>query len=409
MIACLERHISSRGSDVPLRRPAIPELSEAAMLRIEAAVLEVEAEARDKILAAFATMLPTQEHIDGYQTALDSDDDNGAKWITFEILRKFIGFPIFEIVAEECLEAVPHTEIPASLEKAAQFAMAHMPPDDSFVSHLRSREFKTYLAKATRRAAVARVKRDTDTARIRASQTGGAQTSGAGGEEDSAADASSNRGGGASSTLGREKGLRDIPSLTDPIWRVRIEQKGPLEITRLDGTVDRIDPSETDAPAEHELHVAKVTTNARAALRAELEALFSGPEWPPVTAIIEPFKRYAIETYDVNAETSRQLILSTGENAEKALNQMCRNLLTRVFGGEWEHSPGERVVRTRWMEDAGRWKGKEIVVPAGNDPDPNCEYHKLIGDAIKHRYRFHDVQPVPAPGEPPGIYASNLE
>ena len=46
---------------------------------------------------------------------------------------------------------------------------------------------------------------------------------------------------------------------------------------------------------------------------------------------------------------------------------------------------------------------------AGNDPDPNCQYHQLISDAIKYRYRFHAVLPAPIPGEPPGINLSNVE
>ena len=46
---------------------------------------------------------------------------------------------------------------------------------------------------------------------------------------------------------------------------------------------------------------------------------------------------------------------------------------------------------------------------AGNDPDPNCQYHQLISDAIKYRYRFHAVLPAPLPGEPPGINLSNVE
>jgi hypothetical protein len=88
---------------------------------------------------------------------------------------------------------------------------------------------------------------------------------------------------------------------------------------------------------------------------------------------------------------------------------MVRNLLSEVFGREWESSPGERVTRTDWQQGTDGWKGKEFVAVAGNDPDPTCEYHQLISDAIKYRYRFHAVLPAPIPGEPPGINLSNVE
>jgi len=88
---------------------------------------------------------------------------------------------------------------------------------------------------------------------------------------------------------------------------------------------------------------------------------------------------------------------------------MVRNLLSEVFGREWESSPGERVTRTDWQQGTDGWKGKEFVALAGNDPDPTCEYHQLISDAIKYRYRFHAVLPAPIPGEPPGINLSNVE
>jgi hypothetical protein len=88
---------------------------------------------------------------------------------------------------------------------------------------------------------------------------------------------------------------------------------------------------------------------------------------------------------------------------------MASNLLVEVFGREWERSPGEQVIRTDWQQGAEGWKGREFIVIAGNDPDPTCLYHQVIADAIKYRYRFHDVLPPPIPGEPPGINLSNLE
>ena len=84
-------------------------------------------------------------------------------------------------------------------------------------------------------------------------------------------------------------------------------------------------------------------------------------------------------------------------------------MLSGLFGSEWESSPGEKVVRTDWQQSIEGWKGTEVVAIAGNDPDPKCLYHQVIGDAIKYRYRFHAVPPPPLPGEPPGINLSNLE
>jgi hypothetical protein len=88
---------------------------------------------------------------------------------------------------------------------------------------------------------------------------------------------------------------------------------------------------------------------------------------------------------------------------------MARNLLSDVFGSEWESSPGEKVTRIDWRSGTDGWKGREVVVLAGNDPDKNCLYHQVVGDAVMHRYRFHAVIPPPNPGEPPGINSSSLE
>jgi hypothetical protein len=88
---------------------------------------------------------------------------------------------------------------------------------------------------------------------------------------------------------------------------------------------------------------------------------------------------------------------------------MVRALLSDVFGSEWESSPGEKVIRTDWPLGAKGWTGREIVVIAGNDPDKNCLYHQLVGDAITYRYRFHAIIPAAGPGEPPGINVSNVE
>ena len=88
---------------------------------------------------------------------------------------------------------------------------------------------------------------------------------------------------------------------------------------------------------------------------------------------------------------------------------MARNLLSEMFGVEWEKSPGDRVVCRDWQCRTEGWAAKEIRVVAGNDPDPSCLYHELIGDAIQYRYRFHDDPPDPIPCKPPGINLSNTE
>jgi hypothetical protein len=75
---------------------------------------------------------------------------------------------------------------------------------------------------------------------------------------------------------------------------------------------------------------------------------------------------------------------------------MVRALLRDVFGTEWESSPGEKVVRIDWQLGAKGWTGREIVIIAGNDPDKNCLYHQVVGDAITCRYRFHAIFPPPA-------------
>lgn len=210
-------------------------------------------------------------------------------------------------------------------------------------------------------------------------------------------------------------GSMDRVSMTDPIWDFSGTQNGPISIKRLTGEVDRIDPAIQDEPddaelkPEGEIRINEVTTGGRSELRSEIETAFSGPEWPPPHAIIQAFRRYAVKVFDVNAEAYREAISGEGRDAKVALNAMARNLLVGVFGREWEHSPGERVVRIRWHDGDDGWNGEEIAVIAGNDPDPTCLYHQLVGDAIKHRYRFHAPLPPHIPGEPPGLGVSNLD
>src|ERR1700694_3886994 len=155
--------------------------------------------------------------------------------------------------------------------------------------------------------------------------------------------------------------------------------------------------------------VAEATLSGRSELRSELETIFSGPNWPQASASLDAFKRYAIKVYDINAVAYRNAVAAQGKDPSEALKAMVRNLLKDVFGSEWENCLGESVIRTDWQHGAKGWKGKEVAIIAGNDPDPNCLYHQLIGDAIKYRYRFYAIPLAPCPGEPPGINLSNLE
>ena len=183
----------------------------------------------------------------------------------------------------------------------------------------------------------------------------------------------------------------------------------------MSGEVEWIDPSvpqkpdDAVLPLEDEQRIADVTLSGRSELRSEIEKLFSGPDWPLASAIIEPLRRYATKVFDANAAAYRKAASTEARDAQDVLNAMARNLLSNVFGSEWESSPGEKVTRIDWQTTADGWKGREIFVLAGNDPDKNCVYHQLVGDAVMYRYRFHAVIPAPNPGEPPGINASNLE
>lgn len=207
----------------------------------------------------------------------------------------------------------------------------------------------------------------------------------------------------------------DRVSQTDPIWTTRATQKEPIPVTRLTGEVVWINTSATKEPDDAvlmpkgELRIAEVTMRGRSELRSELETVFGSADWPQACALVEPFRRYATEVFDVNATAYCGAASTQGKDPNEVLSAIVRNLLSGVFGSEWESSPGEKVVRTDWQQGIEGWKGTEVVAIAGNDPDPNCLYHQLIGDAIKYRYRFHAVPPPPLPGEPPGINLSNLE
>jgi hypothetical protein len=207
----------------------------------------------------------------------------------------------------------------------------------------------------------------------------------------------------------------DRPSQTDPIWTVAAAQDGPMPVTRLSGEVVWINPSDPGEPddlvltPEEDQCLAGVTLSGRSELRSEIETVFGGSAWPEASAIVAPFRRYATKVYDANATAYRKSVSTQGKNPEEVLVALAHNLLTSIFGIEWTSSPGEQVVRTDWQHGTKGWKGREVVVIAGNDPDPNCLYHLLISEAIKYRYRFHAPPPDPLPGEPPGINLSNVE
>ena len=409
-------HEFLQGTVETKRRPEIHHLSESGLLRIEASVLEIEAKARETIATNFATMLPTEEHTETYERALDSDVDTAAKWLTTLMFRECLGLPIFTLVADECLVTVARADLPLCLESAAQFALAHMPPDEDFVPQLRLKEFKLYLAKALRR----------DAERVGSKTSGGGQPKPDGDHQEAPAGNTSNKSastnasgfrGEPSAFRERTTGSMDRVSMTDPIWDFSgtQTQNGPISIKRLSGEVDVIDPSIEDEPddadlkPEEEHGINEATIGGRSELRSEIETAFSGPDWPPPRAIIQAFRHHAVKVFDANAAAYHRAISEQQRDAKETLTAMSRNLLVGLFGREWKNSPGERVVRIRWEDGVDGWKGQEIAVIAGNDPDPTCLYHQLVGDAIKHRYRFHAPLPPHVPGEPPGLGVSNLE
>jgi hypothetical protein len=201
----------------------------------------------------------------------------------------------------------------------------------------------------------------------------------------------------------------------DPVWRIGESATGPIRIRRLSGEVVSINPAATNEPddavlpPEDELRITEVTLSGRSELRKEIETVFGGATWPQPGAILEPFRRYSTKIFDVNAAAYRSAVSKQGKETHASLRAMVHNLLLGVFGGEWENSPGEEVVRTNWQHGAEGWMGTEMIVIAGNDPDPNCLYHQLVGDAVQYRYRFHDAPPPPIPGEPPAINLSNVK
>lgn len=189
---------------------------------------------------------------------------------------------------------------------------------------------------------------------------------------------------------------------------------GPISITKIDGTNQFIDPYETESEKriwapEDEERISACVTAGRAAVRTDLEQAFGKKDWPEVADLIPPFRQYAMEVFDAYAKAYTRVEGALDAYDDAMRSRLLPMVLRDLFGREWDRSPGEKVIRVDWQNGPdGRPTGREVEVFAGNDPDPTCVFHELVSSAIDHRYRFYDKRPSPAPGEPPGIQASNL-
>jgi hypothetical protein len=190
--------------------------------------------------------------------------------------------------------------------------------------------------------------------------------------------------------------------------------KDRFRVTSIDGSVRWINPEDPDPESiwtpEDEKRISACVFGGRAALRSELEGIFSGKEWPALAALVEPFRRYAVAVFDVYASAYSH-VARTLAAYQEALDQLLLPMVLRdLFGREWDRCPGEKVIRMLWQDGPdGKPEGREVAVVAGNDPDPTCVFYDLLSNAIEHRFRFFEPLPPPAPGEPPGINLTNLE
>jgi len=200
-----------------------------------------------------------------------------------------------------------------------------------------------------------------------------------------------------------------VPKETAPV-----ADQGAMRVTSIDGSVRWINPEGVDAEKsiwtpEDEKRISACVFDGRAAVRSELEKIFSGKEWPPLTDLIEPFRRYAITVFDVYASAYQQ-VARTSAAYQEALDELLLPMVLRdLFGREWDRAPGDSVVRTLWQNGPdGKTEGREVETVAGNDPDPTCVFYELLSHAIEHRHRFFDPLPAREPGELPGIGLTNL-
>jgi hypothetical protein len=190
--------------------------------------------------------------------------------------------------------------------------------------------------------------------------------------------------------------------------------KDRFRVTSIDGSVRWINPEDPDPESiwtpEDEKRISACVFDGRAAVRSELEGIFSGKEWPALAALVEPFRRYAVAVFDVYASAYSH-VAQTLAAYQEALDQLLLPMVLRdLFGREWDRCPGEKVIRMLWQDGPdGKPEGREVAVVAGNDPDPTCVFYDLLSNAIEHRFRFFEPLPPPAPGEPPGINLTNLE
>jgi hypothetical protein len=200
-----------------------------------------------------------------------------------------------------------------------------------------------------------------------------------------------------------------VPKDTAPV-----ANQGAMRVTSIDGSVrwinpEGVDPEKSIWTTEDEKRIAACVFDGRAAVRSELERIFSGKGWPALSDLIQPFRRYAVTVFDVYASAYQQ-VARTSAAYQEALDELLLPMVLRdLLGREWDRAPGEKVIRTLWQDGPdGKPEGREVEVVAGNDPDPTCVFYELLSNAIEHRHRFFEPLPAPEPGELPGIGLTSL-